>query len=125
LHEHADQVLTFMSSSIKDVSDIVAGNLSHCDSEQIAAFQRYNVEPYYAPIMRYGSMDSVVVVARRESEVIYWDDVEEGFNVLPLAHDGAILHHWCNQDDLGLALNSWIDGRSPTAKCGPAAPIPR
>lgn len=114
-----------MSSSIKDVSGIVAGDLIRCDAEQLAAFQRYKVEPYYAPMVRYGGIDSLVVVARRDSEVIYWEDVEEGFNVSPLGQDGTILQHWCNQDDLGLALNSWIDGRGPTAKCGPAAPIPR
>ncbi len=112
-----------MTSSIEEVNEIIVGDLARCDAEQRAAFRRYKVEPYYAPIRRYGSMDSVVAVARRESQVIYWEDVEEGFNVSPVADDGIVLEHWCNQDDLGLALNSWIEGRNPTAKLGPAEPV--
>lgn len=112
-----------MSLSIEDVDNIVAEDLAHCDAEQLAAFKRYKVQPYYAPIVRYGRLDSVVVVARRESEVIYWEDVEEGFNVSPVSSDGAILEHWCNQDDLGLSLNSWIEGRNPAVKLGPAKSI--
>lgn len=112
-----------MTPRLKDVSEIILGNLARCDAAQRAAFRRYKVEPYYAPIRRYGSMDSVVVVARRESQVIYWEDVEEGFNVSPLDEHGAILEHWCNQDHLGLALNSWVEGRNPSPKLGPAKPI--
>ena len=110
--------------TIEDVKDIIAGDLANCDAEQFAAFQQYKVEPYYAPIVRYGNRDSVVVVARRRSAVIYWEDVEEGFNVSPLGDDGIILEHWCSQDELGLALNSWIEGRNPRTKLGAAEPIP-
>ena len=42
---------------------------------------------------------------------MYWEDVEEGFNISPLTPDGRVLEHWCNQDDLGIALNHWIEGR--------------
>ena len=50
----------------------------------------------------------VVVVARNVNEVIYYEDVEDGFNVSPLGPRGEILEHWCNQDELRLALNCWI-----------------
>jgi len=65
----------------------------------------------------------VVVVARKGQEVIYWDDVEEGFNVSPISERGQILQHWCNQDELRHALNAWIDGRESAIKLGPAVPI--
>ena len=68
-------------------------------------------------------METVVVVARKGEEVIYWEDGEEGFNVSPIAQDGRILEHWCNQDELGHALNAWIDGRERSTKLGPAVPI--
>lgn len=74
-----------MTPSLKDVNEIILGDLARCDVEQCAAFRQCKVEPHYAPIRR-GSMDSVVVVARRESQVIYWEDVEEGFNVSPLTN---------------------------------------
>ena len=69
--------------------------------------------------LRYGKMESVVIVARNGDQVIYYEDVEDGFNVSPLSPDGQVLAHWCNQDELRFALNAWIDGRSPDCR-GPA-----
>lgn len=93
-------------ATVEAVKKIIEGDLPACDDEQVAAFKKYAVEPYPAPISRYGKMQSVVVVARRRDEVIYWEDVEEGFNLSPVASDGRILEHWCNQDELRLALNA-------------------
>jgi hypothetical protein len=109
--------------TVEAVKKIIQDDLPACDDEQIAAFEKYAVEPYLAPILRYGKLESVVIVARRGAEVIYWEDVEEGFNLSLVAPDGRILEHWCNQDDLCCALNAWIDGRSLPGKFGPAVPI--
>jgi len=38
---------------------------------------------------------------------MYWEDVEEGFNVSEVGADGQIAHHWCNQDELRHALTEW------------------
>jgi hypothetical protein len=74
--------------------------------KQTTTFKKYAVEPYLAPIVRYGNLDRVVVVARRRNEVIYWEAVEEGFNLTPVSPDGTILEHCCNQDELRFALNA-------------------
>jgi hypothetical protein len=75
--------------------------LDACDETQRAVFRRNPIKPYYASIQRYGKTEKVVVVARNSAEVIYYEDVEEGFNVSPVDPDGAVLRHWCNQDTLG------------------------
>jgi hypothetical protein len=98
-------------ANIATVKKIVQDDLAECDDEQVSAFELYAVQPYLAPIIRYGKAESVIVVARMRDEVIYWEDVEEGFNVSPIAPDGRIPEHSCNQDDLGLALNAWVMGR--------------
>ena len=108
-------------ATIEEVRKIVRDDLAGCDAEQFVAFKRYEVEPYVAPILRYGEMESVVVVARRDNEVIYWEDVEEGFNVSPVAPDGRILEHWCNQDELQFVLNAWIEERARPIRLGPTA----
>jgi len=109
--------------SIEAVKKIVQRDLAECDSEQADAFEKFAVEPYAAPIFRYGTLESLVVVAQKGHEVIYWEDVEEGFNVSPIGTDGRILEHRCNQDELGLALNAWIEGRRRTITIGPAEAI--
>jgi hypothetical protein len=109
--------------TVDAVKKIIEGDLKECDDEQVSAFKKYAVEPYAAPILRYGEMEIAVVVARRGDEVIYWEDVEEGFNLSPVSPNGQILEHWCNQDELRFALNAWIEGRARPIRLGPAMPI--
>jgi len=108
---------------VEDVMEIVQEDLSDCDPEQAAVFDRFAVNPFPAAIVRYGQIGSVIVVARRYNEVIYWEDVECGFNVSPIDENGTVLEHWCNQDELRWALNHWVDGRSLPARVGPARPV--
>ncbi|HYG97808.1 MAG TPA: hypothetical protein VD837_01665 [Terriglobales bacterium] len=110
-------------ATVGEVRTIVAKDLLSCDAAQKATFKRYAVEPFCAPIVRYGKTESVVVVARRRNEVMYYEDVEEGFNVSPISCDGQILEHWCNQDELRWALNAWIWGRGLHARLRPAQPL--
>jgi len=110
-------------ASIEEVRAIVEEDLKDCDTEQIAVYRKYAVEPYLESIERSGKMESVVVVARKEDEVIYWEDIEEGFNVSPVAADGRILEHWCNQDALKFALNAWVEGRGISSRAGPVRPL--
>jgi len=111
------------SELLAQVQREIESDLPRLDADQLTTFKKHAILPYCAPISRYGCIENVVVVARNGDEVIYWEDVEEGFNVSPVGQDGRILEHWCNQDDLGLALNSWIHGRQGTPRLGPAQQI--
>jgi hypothetical protein len=98
-------------ASIESVRQIVHEDLANCYTEQAAVFEAYRVEPRLVPIIRYGKLENVVVVAQKGNQVIYWEDVEEGFGVSPIGSDGQILQQDCNQNDLGLALSAWIERR--------------
>jgi hypothetical protein len=111
-------------ASIKEVKEVIHQDLADCDPEQLAVFHQYAVEPFAATILRYGRTESVIVLARRNDEVIYWEDVESGFNVSPIDENGRILEHWCNQDELCYALNRWVDGRALPGRFSPASPVP-
>jgi hypothetical protein len=83
-----------------EVKQILIRGAETCDIEQKEALDRYGVEPCVAPIVRYGRCESVLVVARKDNEVIYWEDVEEGFNLSPVDERArspntfAIRTHW-------------------------------
>lgn len=115
-----DENLEWQPATIDEVKEIVEEDLKDCDAAQVAVYQKYAVEPFVAPIERYGKVESVVVVARKGNQVIYWEDTEYGFNVSPISEDGRILEHWCNQDELKYALNAWIEGRGLPGRFGPA-----
>jgi len=70
-------------ATIDEVNGIVKTGLANCDEHQAAVFRQYAVEPYLAPILRHSNLEHVVVVARKANEVLYWEDVEEGFEVSP------------------------------------------
>jgi hypothetical protein len=110
-------------ATIEEVQQIVVRDLKDCDAEQLAAFEKYRVEPFSAPIVRYGQTERVVVVARNGDQVIYYEDVEDGFNVSPISPDGRVLEHWCNQDELRFALNAWIEERRLPGRFGPAVAL--
>jgi len=110
-------------ATIVKVNEIVARDIKACDAEQLAAFSNYRIEPFSAPIVRHGQVENVVVVARNGDQVIYYEDVEHGFNVSPMSPDGQILEHWCNDDELRFALNAWIDGRGLAGRVGPPVPL--
>ena len=95
--------MNWRPATVNEVNEIVAKDLKACDSEQLAAFNKYRVSPFNAPILRNGKMESVVVVARNGGQVIYYEDVEDGFNVSEISRDGRLLEHWCNQDELRFA----------------------
>jgi hypothetical protein len=101
-------------ATIADVKNILETDLAKCDDQQVAAYRRYSVEPHFAAIARFGKIDKVVVVAENSGHAIYWEDVEEGFNISPLGPDGVIRERSCSQDELGHALNYWIEGRRTT-----------
>src|ERR1700721_2436316 len=105
-------------ATVDEVSEIVATDLKACDAEQLAAFQKYGVEPFSAPIMRHGKVESVVVIARNGDQVIYWEDVEDGFNVSPIGADGTVLEPWGNENNLRFAFIGGLEGGGFRADSG-------
>lgn len=57
--------MTWQPATVEAVKKIVEGDLADCDDGEIALFKRYAVEAYSAPIVRYGKLETVVVVARK------------------------------------------------------------
>ena len=102
--------MEWQPATVEAVKTIIERDLNACDSKQVTVFEKCSVEPYSAPILRYGKIESVVVIARRRDEVIYWEDGEGGFNCSAIGPDGHVLEHLCNQDELRFALNNWLEG---------------
>jgi hypothetical protein len=90
-----------------ELSELLQHQLAECPPAVAAIFEAHRVPPYRAPIRRNDRLESVFIVAQRGPEVMYFEDVEEGFNFSPLSDAGEILEHWCNQDELKYALRRW------------------
>ena len=95
-------------ATVGEVLRTVERDLGDCTVEEAEAFRRYSIEAHEASLTRYGKQEHVIVVARKDEEVMYWEDVDEGFNISPTASDGSISHHYCNQDSIAQAIRRWI-----------------
>lgn len=107
----------------EEMRDLLEEQLAACTPDRREIFEQYRVPLYQAPLVRYGNKELVFVVAVKEGEALYYEDVDDGFNRSPLSESGEVLEHWCNQDDLQDALYSWMPGVTPSGRFGPATPL--
>jgi hypothetical protein len=62
------------------------------------------------------------VVALIGREVIWYNDIEDGFNASRYVQHGIIEDYWCNQDELQWVVNDILcrlNGKESRAKLGP------
>ena len=89
----------------QDLAALIMRQLDDCTAEQRDLFATYCVPMREAPIERFGKSESVLIVAQHGNTVIYYEDVEEGFNISLLASDGSIASPGCEQWTLCHAMS--------------------
>lgn len=95
---------TWQPITVEELNALIAEQLVDCSADQQEFFERFKVAPYLVPIARLGNTETVFVVAKAGDFVLYYEDVEEGFNISGLSPDGAIATPRCEQWELRRAL---------------------
>lgn len=90
---------------LEELERLVAEDLRVCGSDEQAVFEKHRVKPYPVPIVRFGNVASVLVIAKFGNRVLYYEDVEEGFELSELDGKGQILNHGCSQYSLQMVLH--------------------
>ncbi len=91
---------TWQPSAHDDVEQILGMDLVDLHPKHRARFELMRVPLRQVPIAD-GSGENVVVVAEYQGKILYWSDVEEGWELEePDAH-GGIAKRGCNQFELG------------------------
>jgi hypothetical protein len=72
------------------LESIVATELAGCPLELQQLFARCRIPLRAVPIVRYGVTEQVFLIAQCGDVFVYYEDVEEGFNLSTLAPDGSI-----------------------------------
>jgi len=91
--------------TVVELEALVADQLPKCSSSQKIAFASYRVPFYSVPFQRNPALEQVLVVAELPSGLLYYEDVEEGFEIGALDADGVLRDHGCNWLDLTYALS--------------------
>jgi hypothetical protein len=106
------------------VAQLLASQLQQLSSTQRARWGAMAVPFRTVPISAEPG-HFVHVVAEIEGRVIYFEDVEEGWNVAPLTSRGEIESRGFEQDDLLRLLSRLFEGRGPDAKMPPNKSLER
>jgi hypothetical protein len=113
------------SIGIEELKQIVDEELAKATPEEKALFARTAVPPSKWQLSPWGDDGGGFwVVAVMEDRVLWFNDIEDGFNVSRFAVVGQIpsAEYWCNQDELSMALRALAG--VPQGKFGPPRPLP-
>jgi hypothetical protein len=91
---------TWEPVTVDELEAIVEKQLADCTAAQQALFAACRQPFYPVPIHRLGQLEQVLVVAHLPHGLLYFEDVEDGFDVGTLEPDGALHPHSFNQLDL-------------------------
>jgi hypothetical protein len=112
------------SIGLKEIEHIVTEALAKATPEEKALFARTAVPPTKWQLSPWGDEGGGFwVVAVMDDRVLWFNDIEDGFNVSRFAVVGRIpsTEYWCNQDELPLAIRA-LAGES-RGKFGPPQPF--
>lgn len=93
-----------------DFSTLFAEQYDELSSDQRELFDQYRVSPWKAVIRRSKEAgdERVFVVAQSNDGVLYFDDVEYGFNISAIDESGRITNPGGSQNTLKGAVIEWF-----------------
>jgi hypothetical protein len=118
--------MTWQPISRENLEAILASELAQCSASQQADFNAVKCPHTKWRQSPWGDLGGGFwVVAVRQNRVLWYNDIEHGFNVSKFTAPGTIPEneYWCNQDELWRALLH-LAGESAAANIGPLQPMP-
>lgn len=91
--------------SLKELQEWILRGESELEGELLNFWNLIKIAPQKWKEKEYGDEGGGFwVVAIFGKEVIYYNDIEEGFNVSPYELFGEIKQYWCNQTELNWVI---------------------
>jgi hypothetical protein len=109
--------------SQESLEELIADELADATPEDRELFERTAVTPTKWQLSPWGdSGGGFWVIAVMDDRVLWYNDIEDGFNVSRFTVPGTIptTEYWCNQDELRWAIPA-LAGK-PQTKLGPPEP---
>ena len=99
-----DDAGSWKAVTLDEMKRIVEEELRQCGTEDRALFGRMKIEPQKVRFDRGTFSEDVFVVARQGDKLLFFDDIEDGFEVAEADKDGVIRNAGVGQFDLCHAL---------------------
>lgn len=98
---------------LDELEKLIAQDLADCSDDQRTVYARTAITPRKWSQSPHGDLGGGFwAIAVSGSKVLWYNDIEDGFNVSRFDTHGRIPadEYWCNEDPLGLALLNFVDG---------------
>lgn len=109
--------------SLKELSDQIAASLAQMEGVEQLLWDLMHVPPVKWSQHPWGDLGGGFwVVGLIGRQVIWYNDIEQGFNVSRYEEAGTISEYWCNQDELHHViwqLRRQIDSVTSRGRFGP------
>ena len=96
---------------LDELQALIARQIAECSPETRSLFEANAIAPKKWALCPWGDDGGGFwVIAIIGNFVLWYNDIEEGFNTSSFTKEGAIEQYWCNQDSVHVALLglSWV-----------------
>lgn len=115
---------TWKPTSEAEIWDMINRAWRKMSLPQRRVWEAIKVDPMKWQENTYGEMgDGFWVVAIYGSTVIWYNDIEHGFNQSKWSTPGTIDEYWCNQTELQDVIGDSLEATPSSWRCGPPQPI--
>jgi len=106
--------------TLRELESMIAEGLVGVDDAVCDAWEAMRISPVRWQCSPWGDdRDGLWVIAEHDGMVVYYNEVEGGFNTSPFAERGVIAEYYCNQNSFHEFLGSLPEAREPD--CWPAS----
>ena len=92
--------------TLQELQKLIKSEVSKMTSEQLKIWKEISVSPEKWEEKDYGREGGGFwVVAITEGEIIWYNDIEDGFNISKSSANGKIEEYWAEQDELQWTIN--------------------
>lgn len=102
--------MTWTPITRQDLENEIAKQLESLDPDEAKFFEAIRAPLQETPIIRFGKVEKAFVVARYKNKVVFYDDIEEGFEITKLNDKGDITECGANQFELKHVINQLRNG---------------
>ena len=99
-----DNTGVWRAITLDEMQALIADELARCSTEDFDLFQKIKIEPKKIRFDRGAFAEDAFIVAQIGKKIIFFDDIEDGFEVGTPDDDGVLRFRGVGQFELGHAL---------------------
>lgn len=94
----------------REIDDEILKSISILNSQKLEFWNEIKIKPEKWQEIECGEKgNGFWVVAIHRKHIIWYNDIEEGFNISKYVSNGIIDEYTCDQDDLWIAINKLLN----------------